>query len=314
MADGPSRIAVVGVGAMGSVFAGLFASAGHQVTVIGRPGAQIDAIRQNGLRVEGASGDRTVQVQALEAPGGGPFDLVVLAVKATQVEDAAAGLTGLVGPQTVLLAMQNGLGAADIVADAIGGERLAIGIAAGYGASVVAPGHARHTGMGPIKMGAYADLPSSAVETVAALWREAGFNAAAADDIAAMQWQKLMCNAAFSAPCAITGMTVSEVFGHADMKRVSLDAGKEAWTIAKARGIEIGIDDPDAYIAAFAERVGNAKPSLLQDIEAGRQSEIDFINGAVPREATKAGKTAKVNETLTSIVKAMESRRSGSAQ
>ena len=309
MNETPFRIAIVGGGAMGSVFAALFASAGHDPVVISRPGAHIDAMASNGLRLEGASGDRTVRLRALSAPPTELFDLIILAVKATQVAEAIKGLGPMIGPQTTLLAMQNGLGAADLVADAFGADQVAVGIAAGFGASVAAPGHARHAGMGAIQIGAYRGLPAERVAEITRLWQGAGFKAEAADDIVSMQWEKLICNASFSAPCAITGLTVGEALADPALGPICLEAGAEAWRIARAAGIALKVDDPEAHIRGFAARVAGAKPSLLQDLEAGRATEIDYINGAVPREAAKLGLTAPVNSVLSGLVKSLEAPR-----
>lgn len=309
MNEAPVRIAIIGGGAMGSVFAALFASAGYDPVVISRPGAHIDAIASNGLRLEGASGDRTVRLRALSAPPAEVFDLIILAVKATQVAEAIKGLGPMIGPQTTLLAMQNGLGAADLVADAFGADQVAVGIAAGFGASVAAPGHARHAGMGAIQIGAYRGLPAERVAEIARLWQGAGFKAEAADDIVGMQWEKLICNASFSAPCAITGLTVGEALADPALGPICLEAGAEAWRIARAAGIALKVDDPEAHVRAFAARVAGARPSLLQDLEAGRPTEIDYINGAVPREAAKLGLAAPVNSVLTGLVKSLEAPR-----
>ena len=294
---------------MGSVFAGLFATAGHEVTIVSRPGAHMDAIRANGLRLDGASGDRTVQVRALDTPPSEEFDLVILAVKATQVEAAVGSLAPMMGDATSILAMQNGLGSADIIAERVDAHRLAVGIAAGFGASVVSPGRAHHTGMGAIKIGAYRDMSNEKTAQIADLWCSASFRAEAVSDILAMQWEKLICNASFSAPCAITGLTVGEALADPALGSVCLQAGIETWEIAKAGGVLLTVTDAEAHVRAFAERVAAAKPSLLQDLEAGRASEIDFINGSVPREAAKMGLKAPVNQTLTALVKAIEARR-----
>ena len=296
---------------MGSVFAGLFAAAGHDPIVVSRPGAHIEAVAAKGLRLEGASWDRTVRVRAFQAPPSEVFDLVILAVKATQVANALQGLALMVGPQTVILTMQNGLGAADIVAEFFGAERVAVGIAAGFGASVVAPGHARHAGMGAIQIGAYGALSAGRISAIAELWRSAGFNAEAADNIVSMQWEKLICNASFSAPCAISALTVGAALADPALGEVCMAAGIEAWETARAAGVALKVSDPEAHIRAFAQRVASAKPSLLQDLEAGRPTEVDYINGAVPRVAARMGGAAPVNAVLTALVKSLEGRRAG---
>ncbi|MDE2563684.1 MAG: 2-dehydropantoate 2-reductase [Sphingomonadales bacterium] len=300
------KIAVIGAGAMGAIYATLFAEAGHDVLVIQRAGPHLAAIRTHGLRLSGFSGDRTIAVRAVEVAPDEPQDLVIFAVKATQVDVAAREAGGLIGTGTIVLAMQNGIGAADILARSIDPGRIAVGIAAAFGASLAGPGHARHKGMEAIRIGAHAGLREDDLAGLAQVWREAGFKAEAVGSIAAMQWEKLICNASFSAPCGLTGLTVGAALADANIGPLCIGAGTEAWTIAKGLGIPISVADPESHIRGFAARVAGAKPSLLQDIEAGRPTEIDFINGAVPREARTAGLSAPVNETLARLVRHRE--------
>lgn len=303
-------IAVVGCGAMGSIYAGLLADAGHRVIAIDTNAAHVSAIAQHGLRVSGASGDRTVRLDAHLAPPTGAVDLVIIAVKAAHAGSAAASALPLVGAATRVLTIQNGLGAAEQVAAAVGPDRLLVGVAQGFGASLPAPGHAHHNDMKAIRMGAYAGLGADAVEQVAGVWREAGFDAAAVADILAMQWQKLICNVAYSAPCALTGLTVGEMMDDPEAGPVSRAAAHEAWTVAKALGVALAVDDPVALVRDFAARMPHAKPSVLLDIEAGRVSEVGVINGAVPREGAKVAVPAPVNAALTGLVQALERRAS----
>ena len=300
------KVAIVGCGAMGSVYAGLLAGAGNEVMVVDRWQAHVDAIRTQGLRVEGASGDRVVQLQAYTQAPVQAMDLVIIAAKAVQVGDAAHETKKLLGPQTVVLTIQNGLGSADTVAEIVGKERLVVGIAAAFGASLRGPGHAHHNSMNAVKMGAYADLAPARVEEVATLWRGAGFTADAVNNVAAMQWEKLICNVAFSAPCALTGLTVGQAMDDPDMGPTGLAAAVEAWKIALARKVPISVTDPEAHVRAFGERVRTARPSVLLDHDVRRPSEIDVINGAVPREAAKCGQFAPVNATLTALVRQRE--------
>jgi 2-dehydropantoate 2-reductase len=305
------KIAVLGCGAMGSIYAGLLADAGNPVLAISTNRAHVDAVNRHGLRISGASGDRIVRLEACTVPPGGAVDLVIIAVKSAQAEAAAESAQPLIGPQTRILTIQNGLGAADAVAGVLGADSLIVGVAQGFGASLQEPGHAHHNDMKAIRMGAYRNLAGEEVQQVAALWRAAGFDAAPVHDILAMQWEKLICNVAYSAPCAITGLTVGEVMDHPDIGAVSRAAATEAWTVAKARGVAIGVDDPVALVREFARRMPRARPSVLLDLEAGRISEVDVINGAVAREAHKAGLQAPVNATLTALVRALERRNPG---
>ncbi|MBN9526972.1 MAG: 2-dehydropantoate 2-reductase [Alphaproteobacteria bacterium] len=300
------KIAVVGCGAMGSVYAALLAGTGNEVLAVDSWAAHVAAINRAGLRVEGASGDRIVRLRATTAAPRETMDLVIIAAKATGIGSAAAEARSLTGSDTAVLTIQNGLGSADIVAAAVGPDRLAVGIAGGFGAAMKAPGHAFHNGMEVVRMGAHAGLDPRRVDAIAALWRAAGFRAEAVADIAAMQWDKLICNVAYSAPCALTGLTVGQVIDDPDIGPVSRAAAGEAWAVAKARGIRIDIADPVAHVRAFGARIPNARPSLAQDLERGRRGEIDMINGAVPREAAKVGIEAPVNATLTALVRQRE--------
>lgn len=300
------KIAIVGCGAMGSIYAGLFAGAGHDVLAIDRNLPHVRAMTEKGLRVEGASGDRTVAVRAYTSAPEEAVDLLVVAVKAAQAGDAARAALPLLGADTLVLTIQNGLGSADFVAERLGAARLIVGIAGGFGASRRGPGHAHHNGMQTIRMGAYASLDPGRVESVVGAWRHAGFQAEAARDIAAMQWEKLICNVAYSGPCALTGLTVGAAMDDPAVGPVSRTAAVEAWQVARARGVALTVEDPVAHVRAFASKIPDAKPSLLLDHEAGRPGEVDFINGAVPREAAKAGAEAPVNATITELVRFKE--------
>ncbi|OMC13585.1 2-dehydropantoate 2-reductase [Mycolicibacter heraklionensis] len=300
------KIAIIGCGAMGSIYAARLAASGNDVLAVDRSSAHIDAIAANGLRISGPQPDQVVPMRAATTAPAEPMDLVVLAVKAADVATGAEQALQLLGQDTPVLTIQNGLGSADTVADIVGGDRVAVGIASGFGASRPAPGHVHHNAMRAVRFGAYAALPFSTVEQIARVWSAAGFDAAAVADIAAMQWEKLICNAAYSAPCALTGMTVGQVMDDADMGPVSRATATEAWTVARAAGIGIDVADPVEHVRAFGAQMPNAKPSALLDHLARRVSEIDVINGAVVRTAAQVGEQAPVNATLTALVKAVE--------
>jgi len=302
------RVAVVGCGAMGSVYAAGLHGGGHDVIAVDAWQAHVAAINAAGLQVSGPAGDRLAPIVAYtEVPDDvTPVDLVVLAVKAAQAGAAATRIGPLLGPETIVLTIQNGLGASDDVAAAIDADRLLVGVASGFGASMRGPGHAHHNANRAIHFGAFGELPSTQVDRVVDAWRTSGFDTHSVRDVRAMQWEKLICNVAYSAPCALTGMTVGEVRDDVHLGAVSRAAAVEAWTVARAAGIAVAIDDPVQLVRDFAGSMPAAKPSLLLDVEARRPSEIDFINGAVPREAVKCGADAPVNATLTALVKARE--------
>lgn len=301
------QIAVLGCGAMGSIYAGLLAASGHKVIVIDTYEAHVAAINDHGLRVSGASGDRIFKVDAYTKPPDIQVDLLIVALKAVHVASAAVAKM-MVTAESSILTIQNGLGSADTVADIFGPERLIVGVAQGFGAALIEPGHSYHNDMKAIRMGAFSAASTVDVTSVVDAYRQAGFDAEAVSDIIAMQWEKLICNVAYSALSALSGKTVGEVMDDQLLGPVSRAAAVEAWETARLRDIAISVVDPVAHVKDFASRMRDAKPSVLLDIEAGRMSEISVINGAIEREAVKAGGLAPVNSTLTALVQFRESQ------
>jgi 2-dehydropantoate 2-reductase len=303
------KIAVVGCGAMGSVYAGLLAAAGHEVWAVDSWREHIDAIRANGLRVEGASGDRTVRVNATtSAADAGRCDLVIVATKARDVEAAARAAQAIVGPQTLVLSIQNGLGGPDVTARVLGRERVAVGVVGGFGASMRGPGHAHHNGMELVRLGELSGPVSPRLEAVAEVWRSGGFKVKCFDDIDQLVWEKLICNVCFSGTCAVTERTIGEVMDDADAWSIASGCAAEAFQVARKRGIKLGFDDPVAYVRDFGSKIPNARPSMLLDLMAKRRSEVDAINGAIPPAAKALGLAAPYNEVISGLVRAKERR------
>ena len=303
------KVAIVGCGAMGSVYAGLFAAAGHEVWAIDRWREHVEAMRAGGLRLEGASGDRTVRVNATgDARDAGPCDLVIIATKAMHVAAAAEGAKALLKPDTVVLSIQNGLGGPDTAASVLGKERVMVGVVGGFGASMRGPAHAHHNGMELVRLGEFSGPVTSRLQRIAGLWQGAGFRVKCFDDIDQLVWEKLICNCAYSGPCGITDRTVIEVMEDPDLARVSAACAGEAYEVALKKNIKLGFSDPVAYVRDFGSKIPHARPSVLLDLMAKRKSEIDVINGAIPRVGREHGVAAPVNETVTALVREKERR------
>jgi 2-dehydropantoate 2-reductase len=299
------KIAVVGAGAMGSVYAGILADAGNEVWAVDVWEEHVEAMRARGLVVEGASGKRTVRLAATTDPAeAGACDLVVIATKALDVEAAAAGVTPLLGPETVVLPIQNGLGSADRIAAVLGEERVAIGVAGGFGASMVGPGHVHHNGWELVRLGERHAPATPRIRRIAETWADAGFRVQVYDDVDQLVWEKLICNVTFSGTCTILERPIRGVLDDEAAWLVASGCAQEAYDVARARGIALDFDDPVAYVRAFGEKIADARPSMLLDVLAGRPCEIDVINGAIPPAAREVGLAAPVNETVTALVKA----------
>src|SRR5690349_19263891 len=165
------KIAVIGTGAMGSVYVALLGAAGHDVWAIDSWPEHIEAIRKDGLRLEGASGDRTVKVHAsTRAADAGVCDLIIIATKAMHVAQAAEAAKAIVGPNTMVLSIQNGLGGPDTAASVLGRERVMVGVVGGFGASMKGPGHAHHNGWELVRLGELTGPITPRLEQVAQVW------------------------------------------------------------------------------------------------------------------------------------------------
>jgi 2-dehydropantoate 2-reductase len=303
----PKRIAIVGTGAMGSIYAALLADAGHDVWAVDAWAEHVAAMREHGLRVEGKSGDRTVRLNATtDVAHVGQADLVIIATKADGVEAAAHAVAGILRADTPVLAIQNGLGSAEKVADILGAHNVIQGVVGGFGASMKGPGHAHHNGMEFVRLGEYAGPKTERLEQVAGIWRSGGFKVLTFDDIHKMVWEKLICNVTYSGPCTLTGLTIGQVVADANAWSVASACATEADAVARAKGIALDFDDPVAYVADFASKIPNARPSMLLDHMAGRRCEIDVINGAIPREGARVGVPTPVNDVVCALIRAKE--------
>ena len=301
------KIAIVGTGAMGSVYAALLASAGHEIWAVDRWREHIDAIRARGLRLEGASGDRTVKMNATtDAREAGTCDLVILATKAMHVAQAAEAAKSLLGSETPVLSIQNGLGGPDTAANILGRERVMVGVVGGFGASMKAPGHAHHNGWELVRLGEFGGPITPRLKKVEEVWSGAGFRVKVFDDIDQLVWEKLICNCAYSGPCGVSERTTGEVMEDADLSAVSAACASEAFAVARAKGVKLGFADPVAYVRDFGSKIPHARPSVLLDLLAGRKSEIDVINGSIPRVGKDVGVAAPVNAAVTALVRAKE--------
>lgn len=302
-----AKVAIIGCGAMGSVYAALMVDAGHDVHAVTLWPDHAEAMAKHGLRVDGASGERTVRLHAATTTDGiGPCELVIIATKAFDVEAAARSALPLLAPHTVVQTIQNGLGSAERVAPIVGADRLAVGVVGGFGASLRAPGHVHHNGMEMVRFGAYAGLARAPLAASAAIWESAGFRVLLFEDLRRMVWEKLIMNVTFSGTCCLTGMTIGAVMRNEDAWRVARACAEEAVAVAIAAGIRLDVGDPIEHIRHLGSRIPDARPSMLLDHAARRRSEIDVINGSIPREGAKFGVATPVNDTVVALVKARE--------
>ena len=207
-----------------------------------------------------------------------------------------------------MLSIQNGLGGPDAAARVLGDDRVVVGVAGGFGASIVAPGHAHHHGLELIRLGERRGPVTPRIEALAEVWRSAGFTVETFDDVQRLVWEKLVCNVAFSGPCTILNRTVGDVMNDPDAWSVAAACAGEAYAVGRASGVELGFDEAVAYVRAFGRRSRGRGPRCSSTTSRGRRTEIDFINGAIPRVGREVGVATPLNDTVTALVKALERR------
>jgi 2-dehydropantoate 2-reductase len=301
------KIAILGCGAMGSVYAALLGDAGHEVWAIDSWQDHVDAIKRNGLRLEGASGSRVVKINVTnDTSEAGVCDLVIIATKAMHVETAAYSAFPLIDTDTTVLSIQNGLGGPQTAAKILGAEKVAVGVVGGFGASIKEPGYAHHNGWELLRLGELSGPITSRIRTIASTWESGGFRVECFDDIDQLVWEKLICNVCFSGTCTITGLTIGEVMEDTDAWFCASRCAQEAYNIAIAKNINVRINDPIDYVRNFGSKIPGAKPSMLLDALAGRMSEIDAINGAIASAGIEVSVETPFNSVISALVRNKE--------
>ena len=302
------KIAIFGVGAMGSVYAGLLAEAGHEVWAVDIWQQHVDAINRNGLHVAGASGDRVVQgINATSnAADVGECELYVLATKASGVGSAAEMIAPLLAADSMVITIQNGLGAGERIARYMDTSRVLLGVADGFGASMKGPGHVHHNAMNLIRVGEMNGGMTERLQRITRVWQEAGFNAKAFADIDQLIWGKYICNVAFSGPCTVFDYTLGELMADPAAWAIAQGCALEVYALGQAKKITFTFDDPLEYVEAFGNKMPDARPSMLLDHRAKRASEIDAINGMAVELGRELGIPTPYNEVLSAIIRQRE--------
>jgi len=301
------KIAVVGTGAIGSVYAVMFAEAGHDVWAVDTWGAHVDAINGNGLTVTGFTGDRTVAMHAVTSVSDADHcDMYVIATKASGAGVAAEAIVPFVEDTTMVVTIQNGLGAAERITEHLPASAVVLGVAQGFGANMVGPGHSHQNGMQMLRLGELGGGITDRLRRVETVWADAGFPVATIADIDQLVWEKFICNVAVGGPSVVAGVPVGELMASDQWRPVAMGCATEAYEVARALGVHLSFDDPVAYVDAFVAPLSGAKPSMLQDHENGRRSELDAINGQVPILGRRVGTPTPYNDSICEAVRELE--------
>ncbi len=301
---GALRIAIVGAGAMGSLFGGLLSRVAD-VELVDAWQEHVNAIRRDGLCIIEQGEEKLFKLSATSDPAtASPADLAVIFVKSHQTEWAAQIASRILRPEGLALTLQNGLGNRDVLAQILGDNRAWQGVTA-HGATLLGPGRVRHAGYGPTHLETRPDIATRA-EQVAALFGQAGLETHLSPDLDSLIWGKLVVNVGINALTAILRVP-NGVLCQAEPALALMDqAIEEAMQVVRAKHIQLPYDDPFKKVHEVAVATGGNRSSMLQDAMRGSRTEIEVINGAIVREAAKLGLQAPVNQVLTRLVHAIE--------
>jgi 2-dehydropantoate 2-reductase len=305
------KIAVIGTGAMGSIYAARFSKAGHEVIAVDVWQDHVDYINKNGLLIEGPDGQiiaKKIRASTNVSDVKG-CDFFVIATKAMKLEESIKNLEDQVNLNSPIITIQNGLGAGDIISKYMPKNNIILGVAEGFGASLKAPGRINHTANKQIRLGSISkNMRESDLQNIVSAWRSGGLKTEIYENIEQLIWEKLLCNVTLSGPCSIFRCNVKELFNKKEYWTFALNCMQEAYAVGLAKGIPFSFEDPIDYVTDFAKRVGSAKPSMLQDFEAKKKTEIAFINGAIPPLAAEFKISTPFNNNVCKIIHDAEKR------
>ncbi len=301
------RIAIVGTGAMGLLFAYLLSrQEDSEIRMLDRHPDRQEKIRKEGLFVEGVSGQHHIRPEITVRPEDiGPVDLVLLCVKSPDTYEAVCSARALLGADTGVLTLQNGLGNIESIERAAGPGR-AFGGTTSMGATTLAANRVRHAGWGETIIGEPEGRMTPRAEAILKVFHLAGIEASFTDNLPGLLWSKLIINVGINALTALTRIHNGRLVAHEGTRTVMKRAVEEAARVAQALGIRLLYDPPVEKVEGVCKATAGNVSSMLQDLLKGKRTEIDQINGAVVREAARLGISTPVNETLVGLVKTIE--------
>jgi 2-dehydropantoate 2-reductase len=282
------RIAVFGTGAVGGYFGGRLLEAGEEVSFIAR-GMHLAALQQSGLRITSPKGNLHRPVTATDDPSRiGPVDVVIFTVKLYDVESSAARLAPLIGPDTVVITLQNGVEAVDMVSRHVGPGHVAGGVA--YIVAVVdEPGHIRHTTADRLVFGEPDGRPSDRLVRFQEAGRRAGFVADLSAHIDVDLWVKFVRLGTWSGMTTATRSSMGVIRQQPELLQMMEAALEEAMAVGRARGVPF----PEGLVDGTMQMVRNfppeSKSSMLEDLERGRRLELPWLSGAIARMGQQSG-------------------------
>ncbi len=298
------RIGIVGAGALGTLF-GQRLAASNEVLLLEQKREVVDAIRRDGLTVDGAARPAYATSEPRELFG---VQVLLVFVRATDTLRALRPFAAELSPATAIVSLQNGLGNEEAIKTSLGSTISLVVGATTESALTVGPGNAQRIGDGTTVLGSAGASPD-VINRAAKLLVDAGFRASAAYDIRPHLWGKLIANAAINPVAALLDRPNGVVLTDEHAGDIARSLAQEAATVANAMRIPLPFTDPWSYVRSIVEQTAELENSMLFDLRSGVATEVDFINGAVVAAGRRAAVPTPYNETLTALVKAREATR-----
>lgn len=300
------KIAIIGAGSIGSLFGGYLSERGLDVTLIGKK-PTVDAMKKYGLHIRGVSGDHHIKIKTTHKPSEvGVVDLVMIIVKAYDTEQAIKDADPLISKNTWVISLQNGLENEEIVAHIMGTERVIRGVTTN-GAILEKPGKIIHTGAGETIIGRCYKPNHPEVDNIARIMSESGLPTSVTQNISGVVWGKALVNAGINPLGALTGLKNGELLEIPEIVASMKELVLEGMKVAEKLDVNL-IFDPVEKTLEVARETAQNKNSMLQDIEKGKRTEIDFLNGAISRLGKKHSVPTPMNDLITALVKGLEKR------
>jgi 2-dehydropantoate 2-reductase len=302
------KICFIGAGALGSSIGGVLAAGGSDVVLVDHFAAHVDAINTSGLNMRIDDQEKIVKVRAYsDCQNIGIVDLIIVLVKSFHTRAAIESAKALIGDKTMVMSIQNGLGHEDILADVVGRERV-LAAKTYVGGVFLSPGHiisgykGKHTYIGELD-----GRLTPRLQAVVNEFNNAGLQATASTNIYGTIWDKLLVNVATGALCGITKLPYGGLYSVPEIEACALAAVAEGIAVAKSNNIKLTSDDPKYFWLLAAEGLpAEFKTSMLQSLEKGNPTEVDFINGSVVRWGERSGIPTPINQTLLACTKGIE--------
>ncbi len=293
------KIAVMGTGGVGGYYGGLLAKQGHDVTFVAR-GAHLEAIRKNGLQIKSIHGDFTVNpAQATADPAEiGTPDLILFCVKTYHTEEAARAIQPIVGPQTSVLSLQNGIDAADRIGAVVGMDRL-LGGATWLSSAVEAPGVIKQVSQ--FRRVAFGELDGRVtprVQSIFEAFQSTGITVEISQDILKVLWTKFVFIAAASSFGALTRLSMGDWRDVPETRAMAINLMKEVEAVGRAHGADLDVDVVEKSLAFMDAAAPHIRASMQVDVEAGRQFELEAMVGVIGRKGREAGIPTPTADTI----------------